>query len=232
MWTRGEIMKIRNLPYFERPREKLIKRGAEALSLAELLAVILGTGTKNKSVIELSYEILTHFGSLNAIAEASIPELVSIHGLGTAKAVQLKAAVAFGVKVSQEDISPKYTISSPSEAYRYIRTEMENLQQEHLAVIVLNAKGGVLKHEVVTKGTRTTCLIDTQSIFHVAIKHNAVSLLAVHNHPSGDPTPSEDDIEATKSLQKAAHLFGIRFLDHIIIGRNSYISIVDHQALF
>lgn len=223
---------MHDLPLEERPREKMLRKGSEALTLAELIAIVIGTGTRKKSALDLAHELLGTFGSLYNLADATISELQKINGMGLAKAVQLKAAITLGMKAAQQRYIPQYRISSPQDIYYYIKDEFENLTKEHFAVILLDAKCRVISHHVICKGTQTTVLVDSKEIFRLALRHHAVSFVVIHNHPSGDPTPSQLDMKYTEHLSAAAAMMEIPMLDHVVIGHRSYASLFDKRKVF
>lgn len=216
---------IQQIPETERPRERLLQYGPEALSSAELIAIILGSGTKGCSVLQISQDILVRFGTLQRFAEASIEELQQIKGLGLAKAIQLKAALALGLRASRQSSEQKYKMITPVHAYHYIKDELEMEKREVIMVILLDSKGYVLSHHQVAIGTLSHALVQARDVFHFAIRHNAQSVVLVHNHPSGDPKPSREDVEITKTLILAGQTIGIPLNDHLIIGNNCYTSL-------
>lgn len=217
-------MNLRKLPAEERPRERLVKFGPEALSLAELLAILLTTGTKDKSVLELAHEMVVRFGSLQHLLEASIEELMEVKGIGPAKAIQLKAAFGIALKTSQKTFVAKDPIHS-REAYELVRHELADQKQEMLMVILKDVKGRLIALEKVAVGTLSDVLVHPREIFFPAVRHKASSLILAHNHPSGDPTPSSADLELTKHLVRSSRIMGIYLDDHLIIGSNSFISL-------
>lgn len=216
---------IKQLPDEERPRERLLAYGAEAIASSELIAIILGSGMKGKSVLSLSREILGHFGSLSKVADATIAELCQIKGMGKAKAVQLKAAFSLGMKAARSLKPSKYHIDSPENAYQLVREELENEKREVFLVILLDTKGILIRHELVSIGSLSNTLVHPREVFYPAIRHKAASILLAHNHPSGDPTPSQQDLSITKKLISVGSLMGIRVNDHIIVGHGSYVSL-------
>lgn len=220
-----EVYSIQQMPEEERPRERLQRYGSEALSTVELIALILGSGTKSSPVIQLAQEIIGRFGTLQKLSEATLAELCSIKGVGTAKAIQLKAAFAVGMRASKQSISPKYRIEHPIHAYNLIKDELERETRELFVIIMQDTKGYVIAHEVISIGSLSRTLVHPREVFYPAIRHKAYSIIAAHNHPSGDPTPSPEDFELTKTLVEAGNLIGIHLYDHIIIGRHSYISL-------
>lgn len=216
---------VSDLPSEERPRERLKKHGPAAMTTAELIAVILGSGTKGVSVLQLSHDIMTRFETPQKLAEASLEELSQIRGLGPAKALQLKAAVSLGLRVSKQSLPPKTRIDHPVHAYHLVKDELENEKRELFIVILLNTKGYSIGQQVIAIGTLSNISIDPREVFFPAVRHKAASIVLIHNHPSGDPTPSPEDLEVTKTLIGAGRLMGIPVNDHLIIGNNTYTSL-------
>ena len=217
-------MSLKKLPLTERPRERLRTYGPEALSVVELLAIILATGTQKASVLELSRQLFSHFGSLSRLIQASIEELMEIKGIGPAKAIQLKAALALAQKASQENHSLAASIDS-SKAYELVRFELQPLKQEALLVILKDVKGRLIGIEKVSIGTLSEVLVHPREIFFPAVRHKANSIILAHNHPSGDPTPSKADIDMTRHLIHSSRVMGIHLEDHLIVGADRYISL-------
>jgi DNA repair protein RadC len=217
-------MNLRKLPAQERPRERLVRFGPEALSLAELLAIILATGTKDKSVLELAHEMVIRFGSLQCLLEASIEELMEVKGIGPAKAIQLKAAFGIALKTSQKTFIAKDPVHA-REAYELVRHDLADQKQEMLMVILKDVKGRLIALEKVSIGTLSDVLVHPREIFFPAVRHKASSLILAHNHPSGDPTPSIADLELTKHLVRSSRIMGIHLDDHLIIGSSSFVSL-------
>lgn len=220
---------MRDLPADERPREKLLKNREESLSLAELVAIILGSGSRDKPVLQLAHEILAYFGTLKDVAGATVQELCQIKGVGPAKAIQLKAAFTLGLRLSRTIISQAVKIEHPGQAYQLVKDEIEDQTREHLIAILLDVKCSVISKQLISIGTLTESLVHPREVFYPAIRHKAASLILAHNHPSGDPTPSQEDIAVTKDLVKAGELIGINVRDHIIVGRKNYISLRQNQ---
>lgn len=215
---------IRHLPEEERPRERLIHAGAEALSTTELIAIILGSGSKSKPILQLAQEILTRFGGLRQLADATLIELQEIKGIGLAKAIQLKAALNLGLRASKQEIKPKYRVDHPSHAYYLIKDELENEKREFFVVILQDVKGFVISREIISIGSLSQTLVHPREVFYPAIRHKASSMIVAHNHPSGDPTPSSEDLKLTKILVETGTLLCIPVHDHIIIGQKNYVS--------
>ncbi|MGR3973561.1 MAG: DNA repair protein RadC [Candidatus Rhabdochlamydia sp.] len=217
-------MNVKDLPPSERPRERLKQQGAQALSTTELLAILLSTGTQDHSVLDFSAHILNHFGSLKRLMHASIEELMEIKGLGFAKAVRLKAALTLAYKVHHAEALSSLRVDA-QRAYELVRHELEHLKQEVLLVILRDVKEKLISVETVSVGTLSEVLIHPREVFYPAVRHKASSLILVHNHPSGDPMPSQADIEMTYHLNRSGQIMGIHLEDHLIIGSAGYTSI-------
>ena len=223
---------MQRLPEHERPRERLMRHGAEAMSTAELIAIVLGSGTKSIPVLHLAQELVMHFGSLQRLAEATFEELCQIKGVGSAKALQLQACFSLGIRLSRQVIPPKYRIDQPENAYHLIKDAIAHQKQEHFMVILLDVKNGVIHQQVVAIGTLSQTLIHPREVFYPAVRHKAAGLILAHNHPSGDPTPSSEDKEVTKILVEAGHLMGIAVRDHLILGHEQYVSLRQQGLAF
>ena len=216
---------IQQLPDTDRPRERLISQGPESVSSAELIAIILGSGMKGKSVLQLSQEIIMHFGSLKGLAEATIEELRQIKGLGLIKAIQLKAAITLGLRASKQNTAVRYRIDSPKNGYHLLRNLLSTEKREVFYVILLDTKGYVITQEMISTGTLSSTLVHPREVFYPAIRNKAASVILAHNHPSGDPTPSQQDYQLTEKLIQAGKLIGIPIHDHLIIGNESFVSL-------
>ena len=214
---------IHDLPNEERPRERLIKFGEQALSAQELLQVILGRGVAGESVAVMAQKLLTQFGSLQKIAEASIEELSSIKGIGLAKATQLKAVFEIGRRLSTQ--TPAYKskeLNDPKKVYRLIKSKLKDYHKEHFYIIALNSRNHSIAE--VSVGSLNASIVHPREVFAEAIKNKAASVIFAHNHPSGDPEPSEEDLVITKRLTEAGKILGIEIVDHIIAGKSGYFS--------
>lgn len=220
------------LPEAERPRERLMHYGSEAVSTIELLAIILGSGSKSTPVLKIAEEIMVRFESLKGVAEASVQELCQIPGLGPAKAIQVKAALTIGMRASKQTISPRVKIEHPSHAYHLIKDELEHETREVILVILLDTKGGVINHQLISIGTLSQALIHPREVFHPAIRHKAASIIIAHNHPSGEITPSKQDYDVTNTLIQVGKIIGIPVQDHLIIGHNGYTSLRQEGVQF
>jgi DNA repair protein RadC len=220
------------LPETERPRERLARLGPDVLSHVELIAVLLGSGTKGKSVFALSYELLSHFGSLSSLLDASIADLCQVKGLGQAKAVQLKAALSLALRVYREKAMPTETLNTPLKAYLWVRDLISFEKREVFGAILLDAKGAPLRWEIISVGTLTQALVHPREVFYPAIRYLAASLILVHNHPSGDPTPSGQDRHLTRQLITVSRSVSIPIMDHLIIGKRHFISLKEAGFYF
>jgi DNA repair protein RadC len=223
-------MNLSKLPAQERPRERLVKLGPDALSLTELLAILLTTGTKDKSVLELAHEMVVRFRSPQALLEASIAELMEVKGIGPAKAIQLKAAFGIALKITQETFIAKDPIQA-KQAYELVRHDLAGQKQEMLMVVLKDVKGRLIGLEKVSIGTLSDVLVHPREVFFPAVRHKANSLILAHNHPSGDPTPSKADLELTMHLIRSSRVMGIHLDDHLIIGSNSFVSLLESGLL-
>lgn len=223
--------KIKDWPKNERPRERLIKYGADSLSDAQLLAIILRTGSGEKGVMGLSIELIDTFKTLRNIDAASISELSSIKGLGIAKIAQIKAALELGKRLMGEPSDGKPVFSSSNAIYSYFAPRFKNLKKELFIGVLLDAKNRLIKECKVSEGTLTNSLIHPREAFREAIKESAASVIFVHNHPSGDPAPSRDDITITERLKSAGDIIGISVIDHVIIGDGKYVSLKEKGVL-
>lgn len=222
---KASTYKIQNIPEDDRPRERLQRHGPEAMSTSDLIAVILGSGMKGIPVLQLSQEIVSHFGSLEKLTEATIEEFCQIKGLGKAKAIQLKAAISLGMRANKASKVQQYKIQNPKHAYHLIKDQLEKEKSEHFVVILQDVKGCVINYHTVAIGTLSNSLIHPREVFYPAIRHKAASIILAHNHPSGDPTPSTEDIDTTRQLIEAGKMMGIPINDHLIIGKDTFISI-------
>lgn len=213
-------MLIKDLPEDERPRERILAHGADSLSDAEILAVFFGTGRQGMSAVELGREILRRFGSLRNLSRAEISELTNIEGVGPAKAAQLSAVFEFGRRLSREAFSDT-PVTSPEEVYALVGSSMQCLAQESVRVILLNHRKKLIHIDEVFVGTGNESFANPSELLRRAISHAAHSLILVHNHPSGDPSPSGADRDVTRRMEKACEAVGIEFTDHVIIGGKS-----------
>jgi len=226
------IPTIKELPTSERPRERLLEYGVGALSTAELLAIILRTGTRDENVILLAHRLLARFGNLAGLVQANMAEMVAERGLGPAKVAQLKAALELGRRMLVESPEERPQIRAPADAANLVMTEMGVLEQEQLRVILLDTKNRVLSTPTIYVGSLNTSMIRVGELFREAIRANCASLIVVHNHPSGDPTPSPEDVAVTRQIVEAGKLLDIDVLDHLIIGRQRFVSLKERGLGF
>jgi DNA repair protein RadC len=215
---------VRDLPRQERPRERLQKFGPEALSAQELLALVIGRGISKKSVMSIAQELLVKFGNVKAISQATIEELSQIKGIGLAKAAQIKACFELG---RREDLEPElknFDIKDPEAVVKAVRASIKDKAKEHFKLILLNPRNKIIGISTISIGTLNASLVHPREVFKDAIIHSAASVVLAHNHPSGDPEPSEDDLKITKKLVDSGKMLGIEVLDHIIIAKNDFCS--------
>lgn len=218
---------IKKWPEGERPRERLLKYGADNVSDAHLLAIILRTGGGGKSAIDLAMEILNSFGDLKGIENAVAREFISFKGMGNAKVAQLKAALELGRRLLDEPRRNGPVFSTGHDVYTYYCQRLRDLKKEVFRCAMLDAKNRIFRDCRVSEGTLTNTLIHPREAFRDAIKESAASVIFVHNHPSGDPSPSREDISITERLVNVGEIVGIKVLDHVIIGDNRYISMME-----
>jgi len=221
----------KQLPVAELPRERLMRDGIDALSLQELVAILLGTGTTGKSVLILSQELLLQFGGIQGLLSASIEELTKVKGIGKAKAILLKAAFGIALRAAKETFAPQRRVMTVQDALSIAVPEIGHYKKEALLVILRDIKCRHIHHEIVSIGTLSEVLVHPREVFQLAIHHNAHSMILCHNHPSGDPTPSKADIILTQQLLKSAKIMGISIADHLIIGKDSHTSLKNSEFL-
>lgn len=216
---------IKELPEDERPRERLVQFGANALANAELLAILLRTGTREMTAVQLAQHLITSLGSLRAIASAKPVELAQVKGIGIAKAAQLLAAVELGRRIALEQMGEQPAITRPDDVYALLHAQLRDEKQEQVLLLLLNTRNRVIHRATITKGTLDSSLLHPREVFREAIRHSASSIILAHNHPSGDPTPSADDIQITRQIHRAGQVVGIDLLDHVIIGDGRWVSL-------
>jgi len=221
---------IHDLPKEERPRERLVKFGEQALSVQELLQLILGRGIAGESVVITAQKLLSQFGSLQKLAEASIEELSSVKGIGLAKATQMKAVFEIGRRLSTQAAPYKSKeLTDPEKVYRLIKSKLKDYHKEHFYIIVLNSRNWSVAE--VSVGSLNASIVHPREVFAEAIKNKAASVIFVHNHPSGDPEPSEGDLVVTKRLVEAGKILEIEVVDHIIITNTNFLSFKERKLL-
>lgn len=210
-------LKIREMPEGDRPRERLAARGASALSDAELIAILLRTGVPGSNAVEVGRQLLKKYGSLHALSRCSVRELAAIKGIGNAKGAQLAAAFGLGQRLAQEK-RPEKKIDTPERIYELLGPEMQALHKEALRVVLLDTRYNHLRIEEVSLGSINESIAHPRDVFRPALIYSAYAVVVVHNHPSGDPSPSQADHNLTRRLREAAELLQIKLLDHVIIG--------------
>lgn len=223
---------IRDLPADLRPRERLKYAGAGALNAAELLAIILRVGGRGENVIRMAERLLSDFGGIAGLAQANFDELCAAHGMGEAKATQIKAALELGKRMLLTSAQERAQIRSPADGANLLMLEMGLLEHEQLRIILLDTKNYVLRVHTVYSGSLNTAVIRVGEVFREAIRANCAAIILAHNHPSGDPTPSPEDIRVTEAVVSAGELLDIRVLDHLVIGRNRFVSMKERGLGF
>jgi DNA repair protein RadC len=223
--------RLRDLPEDERPRERMVRLGAEALSHAELLAILLRTGSRRESAIHLAQRILQDCGGLRRFAERSWDELTHIPGVGPVKALELQASLELGRRVARSRLPEAAAVTRPQDAADLLMEELRHLREEHFVVLFLNTKNRVIGRQTLSIGSLNASVVHPREVFRAAIRRSSASILCAHNHPSGDPTPSPEDLQLTRRLAEAGELVGIELLDHIVIGDNRFISLKELGCL-
>ena len=220
---------VKEMPKEERPRERLIEYGVSALSNEELLAILLRTGRKDLSVLELSKNVLYHLESLEDLKRITVHELLLINGIKIAKATTIIAAIELGKRLSSIHQEKRIKITSPYDVYYLMSHELSHLEQEHFICLYLNTKSELIKKETIFIGTINQTLIHPREIYRHAIKCSAAAIIFVHNHPSGDSTPSKADYQSTSSLMNSSDIIGIDLIDHVVIGHHEFYSLKEHK---
>ncbi len=225
---------MKDIPNAERPYEKCLKQGAEALSDAELLAVLLRTGTKGENVLALAKRLLYQDGGagLLGIHQFSFQSLMKLKGIGKVKAVQILCLSELAKRLSKASVEPRLRFSSSQSVAEYYMEDLRHRNQEVMKLLLLNSKAELIDETNISKGTVNASLVTPRELFVEALKKEAVSMILLHNHPSGDPTPSRDDVLTTKRISECGLLIGIELLDHIIIGNNCYVSFQEENLLW
>ena len=227
--TAKDNMKIKDLPKSDRPREKLIAKGAENLKDPELLAILLRTGKVGKNVIEIASQILGKY-SKKRLLQMTYEDLSKISGIDSAKATTLLAAFELSKRALKVNDTNLPVINTAKDAAAQL-TDMRDLKKEHFVVLYLNAKNQLVHKETISMGTLNANLVHPREVFEPALKHSAAQIIAAHNHPSGDPKPSEDDLELTKRLVEAGKMMGIEIMDHVIVSKNSHFSFKEEKLI-
>ncbi len=226
------VYRITDLHETERPRERLASLGPQALTNAELIAILLRVGVTGENAVQVGQRLLQQFGGLGGLHRAPIEELINQHGIGEAKAAQIKAAIELGRRLTLEVPEERPTINSPADAAALVQYEMSALEQEHLRVLLLDTRNHVLDISEIYRGSVNMSQVRVGEVFKAAIRRNATAVIVVHNHPSGDPTPSPDDVAVTRAFVQAGKLVDVDVLDHLIIGLGKYVSMKERGLGF
>ncbi len=228
---KGPTYTILDWPAKERPRERFYAKGGEALADAELLALLLGTGAEGRTAVDLARELIAEYGSLSGVAARSVKELTRVKGVGLAKAIRLGAAFELSRRLRSAKDGKKLLMSSPDQVAAYYAPRMEHLKKEVFRVALLDSQNGLIKDVGISEGTLSASLVHPREVFKEAITESAAALILVHNHPSGDPTPSREDLQLTRQLVECGKLLQLRVHDHVIIGRGKHVSLAERGAL-
>lgn len=226
------VYRITDLHETERPRERLASLGPQALTNAELIAILLRVGVTGENAVQVGQRLLQQFGGLGGLHRAPIEELIDQHGIGEAKAAQIKAAIELGRRLTLEAPEERPTINSPADAAALVQYEMSALEQEHLRVLLMDTRNHVLDISEIYRGSVNMSQVRVGEVFKAAIRRNATAVIIVHNHPSGDPTPSPDDVAVTRAFVQAGKLVDVDVLDHLIIGRGRFTSMKERGLGF
>jgi DNA repair protein RadC len=216
---------LRDVPNEERPRERMMQYGAQALSNAELLAILIRTGTVQESAVHVGQRLLRQSGGLRSLSDMSLQQLTEIKGIGSTKALQIMAGIELGRRMARSTMDETVTIRSPKDVAALLMEEMRYLQKEHFVCLFLNTKNHVIGQETLSMGSLNASIVHPREVFRAAIKRSSASIVCAHNHPSGDPTPSQEDIQITERLIQAGEIVGIDVLDHIVIGDQKFVSL-------
>lgn len=222
---------MRDVPVEERPRERMIRDGAQSLNNAELLAILLRTGSSGQSVMGLAEQLLARFGGLRSLMDTDFREMTDIPGMGPAKALQVQAAIEIGKRIARLSRQPVTVIRSPRDAADLFMDRLRFEKKEYFIVVHLDTKNQVIAEEVVSIGSLDSSIVHPREIFKTALKKSSASIICIHNHPSGDPTPSREDVLVTKRLAEVGQIMGIEVLDHIVVGEQRFASLKE-QGLF
>lgn len=223
---------VKEMPQDERPRERMERVGPQALSTAELLALILRTGVKDENVLTMATRLLVQYGGLAGLARAEFVQLAGEHGMGRAKTAQILAALELGRRLMAESPEERFQIRAPQDAANLLMPLLGHKEQEHFMVLYLDTRNRVLDQEILYKGSLNTSLVRTGEVFRGAVRRQCGGIIVAHNHPSGDPTPSAEDIALTRRLVDAGKLLEVDVLDHVIIGQNRFVSLRERALGF
>ena len=224
--------RITDLPETDRPRERLEQVGAQALSNPELLAILLRTGIPGENAVQVGQRLIKELNGLSGIHQATFEELCAQAGIGPAKAAQIKAAIELGRRLASEEPESRPAIHSPADAAALVKYEMSALEQEELWVILLDTRNRLIKIEKLYRGSLNSSMVRVGEVFKTAIRNNAASVLVLHNHPSGDPAPSPEDVSLTRAVVSAGKLLDIEVLDHLVVGGGKHVSLKERGLGF
>ena len=230
--TSQPLYRITDLQETERPRERLSALGPQALSNAELIAILLRVGVPGENAVQVGQRLLQKFGGIRGLHRAPFVELCKQHGIAEAKAAQIKAAIELGRRLTLEAPEERPAINSPSDAAVLVQYEMSALEQEHLRVLLLDRRNRVLEVVEIYRGSVNSSQVRVGEIFKEAVRKNASGIIVVHNHPSGDPTPSPDDVAVTRAIIQAGKLLDVDVLDHLVIGQGRWVSLKERGLGF
>lgn len=225
------VQKIKDLPDSERPIERGMELGFDSLSNSELMGIIIGTGSREKSAVALSNDIIKSIDSISELSNVTLEELCDVKGIGRSKGAKIIAAVSLGQRIYKSDIKTKLKITSPEDVYNAFTTEMSFLKREEFRVILLNTKNSVISTELISIGSLNSSIVHPREVFNKAIKKNSASVILIHNHPSGNPSPSKEDLVITRRLMNAGDIIGIKVIDHIIIGHGKFYSLKENDDM-
>ena len=221
------VRSIKDWPESDRPREKLLLQGAHALSDAELLAILLRTGGRGATAVDHARAIIDAFGDFRQLAQVGVGDLCAVKGLGPAKAAQILAAIEIAKRYGERAFKPGDPLRGSADVYLHFRERLASERREHFYAVLLDNKHRKIKDVSVSQGSLTASIVHPRDVFAPVVREAAAAVIFVHNHPSGDPTPSREDIEITRRLREVGDLMGVRVLDHIVVGQGRYVSFVD-----
>jgi DNA repair protein RadC len=224
--------RITDLAESERPRERLARLGPQSLSNAELIAILLRVGVRGENAVQVGQRLLQTFNGLGGLHRAAFEEVCAQHGIGEAKAAQIKAAIELGRRLTLESPEEQPVITSPADAARLVQYEMSALEQEELRVLLLDTRNRVQKISTVYRGSLNSSQVRVGEVFKEAIRSNAAAVIVVHNHPSGDPSPSPEDVAITRAIREAGELLDVKVLDHLVIGHGRFVSLKERGLGF
>lgn len=222
---------VREMPEEDRPRERLARVGPEALRDAELLAVLFRTGTQQEGAVALAERVLRHFGNLRTVARASLEELQMVKGIGAVKAIEIKAALELGKRLARHQAPARPKIRSAQDVSDLLMTTFKEYETEHFKSVLMNIKNEVLKVVDVSRGSLSGTLAEPGDVFRQAVREGAAAVIVAHNHPSGDPEPSQTDLHLTRRLSEAGEILGVRLLDHVVFGDGRIVSLKDRGLM-